>query len=195
MCASQDSIHSPSHLEDPLAPENGLWFDFYFKKLVINTLPPKQHNDTRGEASRTALSKLYRSAGGKHWATATSWLEGDTYPCTASWYGVKGCDSETENGYVEVTELNLPSNNLRGYLPTELGLLTQLVSGFDVSDNSLNGSLPSQFGNFKNIWQNLRVSSNYLTGRLPTEFGELASLKHDAKFSFNDFSFSIPSEV
>ena len=76
----------------------------------------------------TALISLYRSTGGPegHWEEAESWMErGD--PCDDKWYGV-GC-TYVSWGVNEVRRLGLKSNGLRGTVPSQIGLATDLTRG------------------------------------------------------------------
>ena len=43
-------------------------------------------------------------------------------------------------------EIDTYNNNLKGQLPSELGLLTMLKTGFQVYNNEISGSLPSEVG-------------------------------------------------
>ncbi|CAB9497884.1 Leucine Rich Repeat [Seminavis robusta] len=87
------------------------------------------------------------------------------------------------------------SNRAQGSIPTELGRLTDLTV-FDVGgDNSLTGNLPSEFGHMsylKELW----VNNNEMSGSLPSEVGNL--LKFDLKelrLEDNGFIGSLPDEL
>ena len=84
--------------------------------------------------------------------------------------GVRSCDDQ---GYV--TDLSL-WNNLRGYLPSELGQLTQLKVLY-LQRNNLVGSLPESLGNLVHL-EYLGVAHNRISGTVPSHvFGNLLRLK------------------
>merc|ERR1711933_609852 len=58
------------------------------------------------------LVLFYYATNGDSWYDKTSWLSKKSF---CSWYGIS-CDA-----YNIVTEINLSLNNLRGFIPTEIG--------------------------------------------------------------------------
>jgi hypothetical protein len=111
-----------------------------------------------------ALVSLYNSAGGDSWSNNSGWLISNT-PC--SWYGVLCL-----NGHV--SNLTLPSNQLSGSIPPELGNLANLIQLY-LWSNQLSGSIPSQLGNLANLTE-LALNYNQLSGSIPSELGNLANL-------------------
>uniref|UniRef100_A0A1J3K5Q1 Putative LRR receptor-like serine/threonine-protein kinase n=1 Tax=Noccaea caerulescens TaxID=107243 RepID=A0A1J3K5Q1_NOCCA len=96
-----------------------------------------------------------------------SWSYQDETPC--SWHGVT-CDESSK----QVTVLSLPSSNLSGTLPSNLGSLVSLQR-LDLSNNSINGSFPVSLLNATEL-RFLDLSSNYISGKLPASFGAFSKL-------------------
>lgn len=74
-----------------------------------------------------------------------------------------------------VQEIALSGLELRGFIPTELSLLTQLVH-LKLDSNVLKGTLPSQLFSLIQL-RSLDIKSNVLTGSLPSEVGKLVDLR------------------
>ena len=55
------------------------------------------------------------------------------------------CDGTFTNSYLWLDHLTLGTSLLSGTLPTQIGLLTQLIH-LDLLGNSISGSLPPQIG-------------------------------------------------
>ncbi|MEO6287405.1 MAG: T9SS type A sorting domain-containing protein [Dyadobacter sp.] len=155
------------------------------------------------EGDRLALVALYNATNGANWWSNTGWvvpgLPGDN-PC--GWYGVT-CTSG------RVTELDLSNNSISGYLPAEIGGLSELKSlktKFDqdiaIPDGLLGGAIPAQLGNLTKL-EHLDLSGNHFTGSIPSSIGNLFQLSYlDLRFIAIDSGFdpygkligSIPSE-
>ena len=143
-----------------------------------------------GEVSmdRAALVELYNATGGPGWANSTNW--GSSAPI-GDWYGV------ATNADGRVTDLVLPSNELRGEIPpsfaslanlvnvvlfenqltrmpSNLGDLTNLVH-LDLNRNQLTG-IPATLGGLRKLWY-LGLAENQLT-RIPSTLGNLTNLVH-----------------
>jgi Leucine-rich repeat (LRR) protein len=129
-----------------------------------------------------ALVALYNSTDGDNWDDNSGWLENNT-PC--SWNGVT-----CSGGHVST--LYLPRNSLTGSIPTELGLLGNLM-GLNLSGNSLTGSIPTELGLLSNL-TDLYLYGNLLTGTIPTELGLLSNLTW-LSLDNNSLTGSIPTEL
>ncbi|XP_042467869.1 receptor-like protein 4 isoform X1 [Zingiber officinale] len=92
-------------------------------------------------------------------------------PCAPStwdtWEGVTCHLSENGQNLV-VTQLDLGSQGLKGYISDKINLLTHLVN-LNLSSNSLGGSLPTDFGLGSLV--SLDLSSNQFTGSIPDTLG------------------------
>jgi Leucine-rich repeat (LRR) protein len=129
-----------------------------------------------------ALVALYNSTDGDNWDDNSGWLENNT-PC--SWNGVT-----CSGGHVST--LYLPRNSLTGSIPTELGLLGNLM-GLNLSGNSLTGTIPTELRLLSNLtW--LSLDNNSLTGSIPTELGLLSNLT-TLHLCCNSLTGSIPTEL
>ncbi|KAK2400648.1 receptor protein kinase protein ZAR1 [Trifolium repens] len=139
-----------------------------------------------------------------------SWSDSVSTPC--NFQGV------TCNKHDRVTQLTLPSKSLTGYIPSELGHLTQLTTLnlsnnnftktipnslfnttnnliiLDLSHNSLSGPLPPSFTSLKSLIH-CDLSSNFLNGSLPESLTELTALTGTLNLSFNGFSGEIPASL
>lgn len=132
---------------------------------------------------RGVLMAFYESAGGEHWSDKANW--NSVHPLE-TWFGV------TVNPDGRVTEINLPNNNMRGTLTSDLGYLEELET-LRVSQNQLTGRIPPELGMLTKL-RHLALSGNQLTGEIPGELGQLAGLE-DLALSFNRLTGSIPGEL
>ncbi|MES2733214.1 MAG: M4 family metallopeptidase, partial [Bacteroidota bacterium] len=128
-----------------------------------------------------ALVALYNATNGVNWNTKTNWLTGKVN----TWYGVTV-------GGGRVTSLDFSGNQLKGFLPVELGNLTALTE-FNLSVNQLSGSIPVELSNLKALTI-LFLNYNKLSGSIPAELGDLTDLKL-LYLSVNQLSGSIPVEL
>jgi len=85
--------------------------------------------------------------------------------------------------------LNMSQNHLNGSIIHEIGKLTSLISGLDLSCNNFTGPLPEELANLVSL-QLLDLSQNSLTGSLQV-LGQLDSLT-SLNVSFNDFTGPLP---
>ncbi|KAK8678283.1 hypothetical protein V6N13_143788 [Hibiscus sabdariffa] len=81
--------------------------------------------------------------------------------------------------------LELHNNNFTGMIPSEIGLLVNLVE-LALSSNHFHGSVPSEIGNLKNL-DALALHRNHLSGPIPSSLGNLTKLTmlylHQNEFS------------
>ena len=80
--------------------------------------------------------------------------------------------------------MRYPSHSfLSGQIPSELGGITELVSGGDAWNscflvaNELTSSLPTQLGNLVKMETRFRAHENALSSTVPTELGNLGLLE------------------
>ncbi|KAH6762998.1 Di-glucose binding protein with Leucine-rich repeat domain-containing protein [Perilla frutescens var. hirtella] len=88
-------------------------------------------------------------------------------PCAPTvwdaWEGVT-CHPTNDESHLLVTQIDLGSQGLKGYISDQIGLLTSLVS-LNLSSNSLGGNLPSGLGQKSLV--KLDLSNNKFTGFIP----------------------------
>ena len=119
-------------------------------------------------SSRTVFSEkdvlilLYQATNGDQWANNRNWLSNAPL---GQWHGV--ITDSNDN----VTNLKLGGNLLRGNIPSELGLLTNLRWLY-LPDNHLQGEIPTELGNLTNL-RRLDLSGNQLRGDIPAELGNI----------------------
>ena len=130
------------------------------------------------------LVALYSSTYGGGWKANENWSVDDA-PLGA-WHGVS---TGPEGG---VYLLDLDSNMLNGYIPPELGNLSNLQSLL-LAHNLLSGELPPELGNLSSL-TTLDLRSNRLGGEIPPELGNLSNLESLSMWG-NQLSGEIPSEL
>ena len=100
--------------------------------------------------------------------------------------------------YAHVAKISLssndsvPTNDLSGSIPPELGNLTNLDM-LSLSGNALTGSIPPELGDLTNL-TSLWLHNNYLSGPIPTELGDLTNLE-GLLLGINGLSGPIPPEL
>eukprot|EP00300_Choanocystis_sp_HF-7_P007665 c15434_g1_i1.p1 GENE.c15434_g1_i1~~c15434_g1_i1.p1 ORF type:complete len:903 (+),score=163.92 c15434_g1_i1:51-2759(+) len=89
------------------------------------------------------------------------------------------------------TDIFLSGQGLSGTIPTQVGLLTNLMY-WDLLENDLTGTIPSQVGKLTNLmyWD---LSSNALSGTLPTSIGLMTSLEF-CDLYLNEFTGTVPTQ-
>ena len=147
---------------------------------------------------RDALVALYQAMGGMSWENNTNWLD-ESVPLE-EWYGV------TTDVEGRVVKLLLAENGLRGWIPPEVGDLSELevlnvnsyrnflgarIGGeippelgklsnlkvLDLYQNRLEGMIPPELGNLGNLRRIFLTGNLWLTGNIPPELGRLSNLE------------------
>jgi hypothetical protein len=126
------------------------------------------------------------------WKNSTGWLAAEN---ECDWAGIT-CVKKAlgDNGEMQsvVDQIRVPSNNIRGSIPADLGLLRNLTQ-VDFSWNSLSGPLPQSVGNFI-VVKNFVTRGNALTGTLPESIGLFQNLVV-FDLSCNFLSGSLPESI
>jgi Leucine-rich repeat (LRR) protein len=133
------------------------------------------------------LRSIFKETEGSGWKNSSGWLS-DTSPC--NWFGVV-CSGDS------VVELNLPDNNLRGVIPQEISLLTNLKT-LNLEFNHLSGRIPPELGNLSKLEFMFLTGNVGLSGSIPPEIGDLTSLRGLILSSFEggtQLSGHIPAEL
>ena len=156
-----------------------------FFRAWLNTISVHEGTGTECTAltDRDILGLLYRATDGPNWTRSDNWL---TDAPLSDWYGVNA------DGSGRVTALFLVDNNLSGYLPSELGQLTELLS-IEFHLNQLTGPIPPALGNLSKLeW--LWLTGNLLEGAIPSELGNLTALT-GLSMANNPLTGHIPAEL
>eukprot|EP00978_Attheya_sp_CCMP212_P008760 scaffold20576_cov30-Attheya_sp.AAC.1 len=144
-------------------------------------------------SEREALLALYNATDGDNWnipGGQNFWVTTTpSDPCVAMWAGV-GCDTDNK-----ITELDLGSRRsfgLKGAIPSDIGLLTNLEQ-LNFFINQLTGPIPTQIGLLTNL-EALSLINNQITGPIPTQIGLLTNLER-LTLSNNQHTGPIPTEI
>lgn len=125
-----------------------------------------------------ALQIFYNATNGEEWTNKHGWNQGS--PC--DWHG---CFCSFD----ELIILDLSDNNLRGTLPSQIGLLYNLTN-LILKDNYLSGSIPTEIALIDEL-SYLGLSNNALSGTLPSQLGEDLYL---LSINDNDITGTFPSD-
>ena len=117
------------------------------------------------------------------------WGQGDE-AMVASWDGIVVSDGRVTQ--VKLAGVNHIPGGLTGFIPPELGELTELTH-LDLYLNDLTGPIPPALGRLVKL-KELNLGFNRLTGTIPAELGNLTDLTL-LSLSSNDLTGSIPPEL
>lgn len=131
-----------------------------------------------------ALVALFNSTNGEEWDNNDNWLVVGAPIYT--WEGI----SLDENG--RVIKINLFRNNLNGILPSEIGILSELIT-LQLCVNNLSGVLPPEINQLSNL-NILDLGGNNFNGILLPEIKHLSNLKV-LDLGGNSFIGKIPNEI
>ncbi len=146
-------------------------------------------------ADSLALLAIHQATNGENWNHR--W---DLTAPVSSWYGV-GLSSDgchviclDLDGYYNCTKSAAPDgNNLTGFLPPEIGNLSQLQTLSLRNNQQLTGALPPELGNLTNL-QDLALININASGQIPEELFQLQNLKN-LYLGENPLTGSIPAEI
>ncbi|KAI3711634.1 hypothetical protein L1987_70173 [Smallanthus sonchifolius] len=124
----------------------------------------------------------------------------DPLNLTVNWVGSDVCgykgvfcapapDNHSEK---TVAGIDLNHGDIAGYLPEELGLLTDLAL-FHINSNRFCGTIPKKFQNLKILFE-LDISNNRFAGKFPYVVLKLPELKF-LDLRFNEFEGNVPKEL
>nr|XP_034569379.1 receptor-like protein EIX2 [Setaria viridis]TKV98873.1 hypothetical protein SEVIR_8G002700v2 [Setaria viridis] len=91
---------------------------------------------------------------------------------------------------INMTSIDLSSNNLIGEIPEEIVVFGALVN-LNLSRNHLTGVIPNKIGEMQSL-QSLDFSRNKLSGEIPVSLSNIASLSY-LDLSYNNLTGRIPS--
>ncbi len=135
-----------------------------------------------------ALVKFYQSTHGEQWKNNAGWKQGadgtNCSPC--SWSFIKCTNNR-------VTSIDFKAGTgLKGFIPPEIGELTELKFLNIYREDSLSGSLPQELANLDNL-EILKIRNTSITGAIPG--GIFHSKLKQLFLSRNQLSGNIPAEV
>ncbi len=144
-----------------------------------------------------ALAALYNAMNGDSWINNTNWLSNST-PDT--WYGLTVEDPAAgKSGLVQITGIDLSSNNLVDGFPAEWG--TNISDGafaglrtLRLSNNSISGEIFPEIGDLVSL-SVLALNDNNLTGEIPPSLVNLAGTLQVLSLGGNSFSGSFPLDL
>ena len=125
----------------------------------------------------------------------------DPFNFTANWNGSDVCSyngiycAPSPNSHPKtrvVAGIDLNHADMAGYLPSELGLLSDLAL-FHLNSNRFCGEVPLTFNRMK-LLHELDLSNNRFVGKFPSVVLSLPSLKF-LDLRFNDFEGKLPSKL
>jgi len=126
------------------------------------------------EADSLILVDLYNSTNGPNWTDNTNWLSGPI----DTWAGIT-------TDFDAIIGIELPSNNLTGTIPADVGKLPALQV-LDLSNNALTGTVPEDLIYIPNLF-GVDVSGNQLDSLPDFTFSSvLVLLATNNLFDFND---------
>lgn len=159
--------------------------------------------------ARQALIEFYKAMDGDHWYNNTNWCSDKPI---GEWFGVESGDRPY------VSTIYMPSNNLKGTLPS--GIFTGMgpMAMIRLADNQISGSFPKEIVNDVSlqylqiernqitgelpeglpklpIFRHLSVSDNNMTGKIPASVSRMMGTKNSLDISGNDFSGDVPEEI
>lgn len=130
-----------------------------------------------------ALVALWTTTGGPHSQWDTAWVIPTDTPC--SLYGVT-----CSGGHV--TALEIENNGLVGWIPAEIGNLSQLIT-LTITGGQLPSGIPAAIGSLANL-RHLDLSFNTLQWSIPSSLGNLVNLR-TLYLAGNNHTESIPPEL
>jgi len=125
----------------------------------------------------TALKQIYLSTEGDNWSNNTNWnlVLSNSPPANCnleSMHGISLGTTGSANGRVMMIDLR--SNNLKGIIPPEVGLLAELDE-MQIYRNQLVGEIPVEIGQLNKLTI-IALDNNLLSGKIPPEIGDLSNL-------------------
>ena len=207
---TEQGITSIEDLENPETPQ------YLALQWVANSDKANLKADDPLVLQRYALAVLfyfsndgeYPEEGSEQW---NQWFNWRSESGVCSWRGVvcegdspilkgeTGSDSEIDsdrkqrNHHGLVQTLELPSNHMKGSLPSELSALHALYK-LDLSHNAIVGPLPKTLGSLTGL-RTLVLRNNFITGTIPQNYGHDLSNLRELVLAENMIQGKIPSDI
>jgi hypothetical protein len=166
-------------------------------------------------AQRYAAAVLYYATNGTNWNINSYWVQPGVHEC--DFIGVtceelpipaitldealrnpEAMPTHQDGGVNSTMErmivaIDLPENNMMGYLPQEMVAMPYLQR-LGLWSNGIGGSIPTQISKLNRL-QSLLLDDNRLTGRIPSELGLLHEMTDMALGMNRGIGGRIPSEL
>ena len=171
-------VPQPDILNDIFSPQ------FKAMSWLASDMDPNNPYDEVIIEQRFSLVTIWYASGGVRWTEdgSAEWLSSQS---ECMWSGVS-CSL----GSV-ITSLDLSHRNVRGPIPPEVMLLSELKI-FSASGNSIS-SIPRQIGNLKKL-KRLYLDKNAIKGTIPKQLGKLGRVT-DLSLNDNLLQGPIPKEM
>ena len=149
------------------------------------------------QSEMDALAAFYNGMNGDSWANNSNWLS-DATPDT--WFGLSVEEPAAgKSALVQVTGIELSSNNLVGEFPAEWA--TNIADGafaglriLRLSNNAISGEIFSGIGSLSSL-EELALNGNNLSGAIPPSLVNLAGTLQELSLGGNSFSGPFPLEL
>src|SRR5690348_11781902 len=119
--------------------------------IIASVISVSASSNAVSTSEMSGLQSLYDSTNGSNWnwhGSTGHWnFSNNENPCLGEWQGI-GCNTEctnNPNSVCYVKDLVLIGYNLSGTVPSQLSLISSLIS-LVLSNNQLIGRIPSQLG-------------------------------------------------
>ncbi len=155
---------------------------YYYKIRSTNAVGNSSYTSVVSSSTETglvadivefnALKDLYLNTNGAGWLTKTNWPTSWPASATSAQFGTWAGVTVT-NG--DITEINLPGNNLIGPLPASIGNLTNLIR-LIIYGNGLTGSIPPELGNLIHL-TTAYMWANSFSGTVPGNLKNCVALQ------------------
>ncbi|KAK6147523.1 hypothetical protein DH2020_018435 [Rehmannia glutinosa] len=174
-----------------------------FASQIPNVAAAEIDIDT-GDIERAASNLTFENPNLRQaYIALQSWKQAifsDPFNFTSNWTGPNVCSyggvfcapSATNSSFRVVAGIDLNHADIAGYLPEELGLLTDLAL-FHINSNRFCGVIPNSFRKLKLLFE-LDLSNNRFVGGFPNVVLKLPALKF-LDLRFNEFEGGVPSQV
>jgi len=169
------------------------WVSLIYQPLVSSAVDKNENfdNESQHNIERGVLDALYEAFGGDTWYDSDGCI-GDDIDIVGkdhcNWCGVN-CDDETNL----ITKLFLQEENLKGSIPTDIGILKslKLLSFYD--NFALTGNIPTEIGNLERL-EDVEMSWTKLSGTIPDEIISCKELRV-LELGYTQLTGSITSDI
>ncbi|XP_022139844.1 pollen-specific leucine-rich repeat extensin-like protein 3, partial [Momordica charantia] len=181
---SDAKVYSITHRQLLTLHENGDLLDDYESTIQVN----ETFSSPRLRRAYIALQAWKMAIYSDPLNTTASWIGADV----CSYTGVF-CAPALDDPKLEVVAgIDLNHADIAGYLPVELGLLTDIAL-FHINSNRFCGIIPTSFWRLTLLYE-FDISNNRFVGHFPEVVVRIPNLKY-LDLRFNDFEGELPSSL